>query len=76
MNTYLIGDLAAKTRLPIDTLNYYLRIDLIKEIGRSERSGYRYFNDDTVVELKKIIKLRLKHIPIREIKQRIKDGIF
>ncbi len=76
MNTYLIGDLASKTGLPIDTLNYYLRIGLIQEIGRSERSGYRYFNEDSVIELKKIIELRLKHIPIKEIKQRIKDGIF
>jgi len=76
LNTYLIGDIANKTGLPIDTLNYYLRIGLIKEVGRSERSGYRYFNDQTVSELKVIIKLRLKHIPIKVIKQRISNGIF
>ena len=75
-NIYLIGDLARKTGLSNDTLNYYLRIGLIKEIGRSERNNYRYFNDDTVDELNRIIDLRLKRVPIKEITRRKKDGIL
>ncbi|RKY83288.1 hypothetical protein DRQ09_10265 [candidate division KSB1 bacterium] len=75
-NIYLIGDLARKTGLSIDTLNYYLRIGLIKEIGRSERNNYRYFNDDTVEQLNRIIDLRLKKVPIKEIIRRKKDGIL
>ncbi len=76
MSTYLIGDVATKTGLSIDTINYYLRIGLIKEVGRSERSGYRYFNNETVELLMKIIDLRLNYVPIREIKKRMKDGIL
>lgn len=75
-NTYLIGDLAVKTGLPLHTLNYYLRIGLIKEVGRSESSNYRYFNDQTVKELKRIIDLRLKHVPLSEIKWRKENGIL
>lgn len=76
LSTYLIGDVATKTGLSIDTINYYLRIGLIKEVGRSERSGYRYFNNETVELLMKIIDLRLNYVPIREIKKRMKDGIL
>jgi len=75
-NIYLIGDLARQTGLSIDTLNYYLRIGLIEEIGRSERNNYRYFNDRTVEELNKIMELRLKKVPIQEIFRRKKDGIL
>jgi len=75
-NVYLIGDLARKTGLSVDTLNYYLRIGLIAEQSRSERSGYRLFNDDTVEELKQIIKLRQQHVPIKEIIQKKTNGVL
>ena len=64
-NIYLIGDLARKTGLSVDTLNYYLRIGLISEQARSERSGYRLFDDSTVEELQSIIELRQNNVPIK-----------
>ncbi|MCH8288513.1 MAG: MerR family transcriptional regulator [Candidatus Marinimicrobia bacterium] len=73
---YLIGDLARLTGFSVDTLNYYLRIELIKEKGRSMHNGYRYFNSETVETLIKIRELRAEHMPIRYIKRRIKDGIL
>jgi len=73
---YMIGDVARHSRFSIDTLNYYLRIGLIEEIGRSERSNYRYFNDETLEELKKIQELRLKKVSIKEILRRKKDGVL
>jgi len=73
---YLIGDLARKTELSIDTLNYYLRIGIISEIGRSERNNYRYFDDSTVDILEKIKKLRLERVPIKEILRRKRDGVL
>ncbi len=76
MNTYLIGDLSAKTGLTLHTLNYYLRIGLIKEVARSETNNYRYFNDQTVDELNRIVKLRLKHVPLSEIKWRKENGVL
>ncbi|MFC1554496.1 MerR family transcriptional regulator [candidate division KSB1 bacterium] len=73
---YMIGDLARHTKFSLDTLNYYLRIGLIEEIGRSERNNYRYFDESTVKELNKIEKLRLDKVPIKEILRRRKDGVL
>jgi len=71
---YLIGDLARLSELSIDTLNYYLRIGLIEEVSRSERNNYRYFNDQTMEQLEKIKKLRLKKVSIKEIIREKKNG--
>ena len=73
---YMIGDLARITGLSVDTLNYYLRIGLIGSVSRSERAGYRYFDDSTVEVLNKIFERRLQKIPIKEIKRRVTDGIL
>ena len=73
---YLIGDLARLSELSIDTLNYYLRIGLIEEVSRSERSNYRYFNDQTLQQLERIKKLRLERVPIKEIFRRKKNGLL
>jgi len=73
---YMIGDLARYSLLSIDTLNYYLRIGLIEEVGRSERSNYRYFDESTLEQLEKIKKLRLQKIPIKEILRRKRDGVL
>ncbi|MCP4724076.1 MAG: MerR family transcriptional regulator [bacterium] len=75
-NIYMIGDLARHTGFSIDTLNYYLRIGLIKEVGRSERNNYRYFDDSTLEVLNKIKKLRLEKVPIKEITRRIENGVL
>ncbi|MFC1730225.1 MerR family transcriptional regulator [candidate division KSB1 bacterium] len=75
-NIYMIGDLARHSQFSIDTLNYYLRISLIKEIGRSERNNYRYFDDSTLKDLKKIGELRRKKVSIKEILRRKRDGVF
>jgi len=73
---YMIGDLARHTKFSIDTLNYYLRIGLIEEVGRSERNRYRYFDESTVKKLLKIQELRLQKVPIKEILRRKKDGVL
>lgn len=73
---YLIGDLASKTGLSLHTLNYYLRIGLIEEVGRSETNNYRFFDDSTVDLLNRIIALRLQRVPIQEIKWRKENGIL
>jgi DNA-binding transcriptional MerR regulator len=66
---YLIGDLARETGLSIHTINYYLRIGLIKEEGRSLRNNYRFFNGKTVERLNKIIQYRRNGKSIEKIKQ-------
>lgn len=75
-NIYMIGDLARHTKYPIDTLNYYLRIGLIKEVGRSERSNYRYFDDSSIEQIKRIQELRMQKVPVKELLRRKENGVL
>ncbi|MFH1458636.1 MAG: MerR family transcriptional regulator [Candidatus Omnitrophota bacterium] len=70
-NIYLIKDLARLTGYSIYTIKYYLKIGLIKEASRSPETRYRYFNDSTVVQLKKIRELRRENRSIQEIKDEL-----
>ena len=72
----LIGDLASMTGLSIHTINYYIRLGLIKAVTRSERSGYRLFSRETVEQLASIMALRRKKVPIRELLSRKKRGLL
>jgi DNA-binding transcriptional MerR regulator len=75
-SVFLIGDLASQTGLSIHTLNYYIRLGLITAVTRADRSGYRVFDEGTVETLVRIIDLRRRQIPIKEILARKKDGIL
>lgn len=73
-NLYLIKDLARITGSSIDTIKYYLKIDLISEVGRSPETNFRYFDDSSVEELNKIISLRRQKYAIKEIKEVLTSG--
>ncbi|MBL7068666.1 MAG: MerR family transcriptional regulator [Candidatus Omnitrophica bacterium] len=66
---YLIKDLAIKTGLSIYTIKYYLRVGLVREIGRSPDTNFRYFDETTVKKLLSIRELRKKNRSINEIKK-------
>ncbi|HPZ06805.1 MAG TPA: MerR family transcriptional regulator [Candidatus Eremiobacteraeota bacterium] len=66
---YLISNLASKTGLSKDTLNYYLNIGLIKETSRIPDLKYRLFNDSVVDRLMQIQELRKKGYSIKKIKK-------
>lgn len=68
-NLYLVKDLARMTGLSIDTIKFYLKIRLISEVGRSPETNFRYFDDTTIDQLKKIIELRRSKRSIREIQE-------
>lgn len=70
---YLIKDLSQITGFSIYTLKYYLKIGLIKEIGRSPETNFRYFNQQTIKVLKKIRTLRKEDKSIQEIKNILKS---
>jgi DNA-binding transcriptional MerR regulator len=70
-NIYLIKDLAQATGYSVDTLKYYLKIGLIKEIGRGFETNFRFFDDSTAEKLKAIRELRLKGHSIQQIKERL-----
>ena len=55
---YLVKDLARSSGLSIHTIKYYLKIGLIREVGRSPETNYRYFDQTTLEDLKKICVLR------------------
>lgn len=63
-NIYLIKDLSRITGLSVYTIKYYLKLGLIKEIGRSPETNFRYFDNSTVGSLKKIISYKKERIPL------------
>ena len=67
-NIYLLKDVAGISGQSIHTIKYYLKIGLIKEIGRSPNTNFRFFDDSTIAMLNRIRELRLKKIPLREIR--------
>lgn len=67
-NIYLLKDIARISGQSIHTIKYYLKLGLIKEVGRSPDTNFRFFDDSTIESLNKIRKLHLKKIPLREIK--------
>lgn len=68
-NIYLIKDLAQLTGYSIYTVKYYLKLGLVKEIGRSFGANFRYFDDTTIAQLKHIRQLRRAKKSLKEIKE-------
>lgn len=66
---YLIKDLARSSGHTIHTIKYYLNLGLIKEIGRSPETNFRYFDDTVLERLKRIRALRKENKPLSEIKE-------
>ena len=64
---YMISDLASVTGLSRYTLNFYLKLGLIEESGRTE-SNYRFFDQTVVDRLHHIICLRHKDLTLQQIK--------
>ncbi len=72
-NIYLIRDLARVTGYSVDTLKFYLKIKLIKEVSRGIETNFRFFDDSTVDTLAVIRKLRKEGKSIEEIRENLKD---
>ncbi|MFE7526651.1 MerR family transcriptional regulator [Kitasatospora sp. NPDC057542] len=65
-NTVGIGELAARTGLPVKTIRYYSDIGLLPESGRSP-GGHRRYNTDALSRLRLIQRLRALDTPIAAI---------
>ena len=70
---YLMKDLSRMTGLSIYTIKYYLKMGLIKEVGRSSETNFRYFNSQTVDDLKRIIAYKKENISLAKILELMKD---
>lgn len=75
-NIYLTKDLARITGQSIHTIKYYLKVGLIRESGRSPETNFRYFDDSTVDQLRKIRSLRKQKVSIKKIKEILGEGAF
>jgi DNA-binding transcriptional MerR regulator len=68
----MISDLASATGLSRYTLNFYLKLGLIEESGRTE-SNYRFFDQTVVDRLHRIICLRNEDLTLQQIKALLED---
>jgi len=64
---YMISDLASATGLSRYTLNFYLKLGLIEESGRTQ-SNYRFFDQAVVDRLHRVILLRQEGHTLQQIK--------
>ena len=64
---YLIKDLAKVSGRSTHTLKFYLRLGILKEIGRSPETNFRYFDDSSYDRLKKIRTLQNRKMSLKEI---------
>ena len=66
-NIYLLKDLSKLSGYSTHALKFYLRLGLLKEIGRSPETNFRYFDDSSFDRLKKIRKLQHKKYSLKKI---------
>lgn len=70
-NIYLLKDLAKISGYSTYTLKYYLRFGLLREIGRSPATNFRYFDDSSFERLKEIRRLQKDDCSLKEIYERL-----
>ncbi len=66
-NIYLLKDLSKISGLSTHTLKFYLKLGLLKEIGRSPETKFRYFDDSSCERLHKIRELQNQSLSLKEI---------
>ncbi len=67
---YRIGELASLVNVSKRTIDYYTQLGLL-DVTRSE-SNYRYYTEKTIEQLKLIEQYKKQHLPLEEIKERIR----
>ena len=66
---YLMKDVARLSGQSIYTLKFYLNRGLLKEVGRSPETRFRYFDDSTLKRLEEIRALRKQGKGLAEIQR-------
>ena len=72
---YVLKDVARITGLSIHTVKFYLKLGLIREIGRSPETRIRYFDDSTVGRLGTIREWRKLGRGLSEIQQLLEPSV-
>ena len=70
---YRIGELSQQTGLSVKTLRYYDEIDLLKPCMIDTWTNYRYYDDNSLEFLKKILYLKKIGFSLEEIKNNINN---
>ncbi len=65
---YMIKDIARLSGHSIYTLKFYLKLGLLREVGRSPETRFRYFDDSTLERLAQVRTLRKQGKSLAEIK--------
>lgn len=71
---YKIGDFSTCVDVPVKTLRYYDEIDLFKPSYIDNWTGYRYYQDDQIEEIKKIVMLKELNLSLKEIREYLDTG--
>ena len=66
---YKIGDFSKKCGVSVKTLRYYDEINLFKPIDIDLFTGYRYYSDDQLDDIKVILMLKDTSFSLEEIKE-------
>ena len=66
---YMLKDVARLSGQSIYTIKFYLKLGLIREVGRSLETRFRYFDDSTIDRLQHIRSLRKQSKSLQEIHQ-------
>jgi DNA-binding transcriptional MerR regulator len=76
-NIYLLKDLARISGQSTHTIKFYLKLGILKEVGRGPETNFRYFDDSTLARLRNIRALRTKGISLKDIKKKLdKDELL
>ena len=71
---YKIGDFSKKFSVPVKTLRYYDEINLFKPSYIDDFTGYRYYTDEQIGQIKKIIMLKELNLSLKNIEDYLKTG--
>ncbi|MBI2870106.1 MAG: MerR family transcriptional regulator [Candidatus Omnitrophica bacterium] len=63
--------MSRKTGCSIYTIKFYYKLGLIKEIGRSPYTNFRYFDESSVKRLEKVRALRKERLSLGEIRKKL-----
>ena len=64
---YMLKDVARLSGQSIHTIKFYLKLGLIREVGRSPETRFRFFDDSTLQRLQHIRELRKEQKSLQEI---------
>ncbi|HAM41769.1 MAG TPA: hypothetical protein DDX89_08380 [Candidatus Omnitrophica bacterium] len=73
LQLFMIKDVARLSGHSIYTLKFYLNLGLIKEVGRSPETRFRYFDDSTLERLSRIRAFRKQGKSLAEIQSLVAD---